>query len=483
MAFRRAEAGDSIIVRGGTYTEEVGWGLEPGTANAPIVVRNYQSEYVLLKGHLKLEGGDYWTIDGINVTYDPSLGRTESLVKFDGGVGWQFLNAEVWGTRGVSNLMIVGSTANGVPREYRVAGNCIHDNLAVGDPFMNDHNIYLQPGYNSGPGLIERNLIFNAPNGANIKAAGGNPSQSGAANVDIRFNTMANAGAGVIVGYASHDLEMVGNLVGPQVGGGNNYTAAILGNHVTGPANATTNTAVYGYEDNVWSTEDSTSPITEAASVRLDPKYDIMTGCSGFHPTEESATAYGRYGDGNFSSVESGIFRDDDGSVFESDIEKVARAGITIGCNPPTNDLFCPNDPVTRGQMAAFLRRALHLPGSSTDFFRDDGQSTFEADINALALAGITKGCNPPANDSYCPDSLVSRGQMAAFLTRSFNYGPVTKDYFRDDDGNVFERDINSLANKGVTKGCNPPVNDLYCPGATVTRGQMAAFLARALGL
>jgi hypothetical protein len=52
-------------------------------------------------------------------------------------------------------------------------------------------------------------------------------------------------------------------------------------------------------------------------------------------------------------------FIDDNGSIFEDDIAKLATAGITTGCNPPTNDRYCPNDPVTRGQMAAFLHRAL----------------------------------------------------------------------------------------------------------------------------
>jgi S-layer homology domain len=55
-----------------------------------------------------------------------------------------------------------------------------------------------------------------------------------------------------------------------------------------------------------------------------------------------------------------GRFWDDDGSVFESAIEKLATAGITNGCNPPVNDRFCPDQPVTRGQMAAFLIRAFN---------------------------------------------------------------------------------------------------------------------------
>lgn len=52
------------------------------------------------------------------------------------------------------------------------------------------------------------------------------------------------------------------------------------------------------------------------------------------------------------------LFSDDDTSVFESDIDKLGTPGVTRGCNPPTNDRFCPKDPVTRGQMAAFLRRS-----------------------------------------------------------------------------------------------------------------------------
>ena len=52
-----------------------------------------------------------------------------------------------------------------------------------------------------------------------------------------------------------------------------------------------------------------------------------------------------------------GTFTDDDNSVFEADIEWLASHGITAGCNPPANDNFCPDDFVTRGQMAAFLHR------------------------------------------------------------------------------------------------------------------------------
>jgi hypothetical protein len=58
--------------------------------------------------------------------------------------------------------------------------------------------------------------------------------------------------------------------------------------------------------------------------------------------------------------------------VFSSDwyfqgVEALAAAGITQGCNPPSNTLFCPNSAVTRAQMAVFLARALGLHWSYGD--------------------------------------------------------------------------------------------------------------------
>jgi hypothetical protein len=115
----------------------------------------------------------------------------------------------------------------------------------------------------------------------------------------------------------------------------------------------------------------------------------------------------------------SGYFTDDNGNLFEADIDAIAAAGITKGCNPPANSHYCPTDTVDRGAMAAFLRRALNLPSTNTNYFTDDNNSIFEADINAIAAAGITKGCNPPTNNHYCPRNAVDRAVMAAFLQRA----------------------------------------------------------------
>ena len=179
-----------------------------------------------------------------------------------------------------------------------------------------------------------------------------------------------------------------------------------------------------------------------------------------------------------------GRFFDDDGNIHESNIEAIAADGITKGCNPPANDLYCPDATVTRGQMSAFLVRALGLPATDTDFFIDDAESVFQSDINRLAAAGITKGCNPPINDRFCPDAKVTRGVMAAFLVRAFGYSDSGGGgLFADSIDSTFANDIDKLATAGVTKGCDPPDNKKFCPDDLVRRDQMASFLARALGL
>ncbi len=178
-----------------------------------------------------------------------------------------------------------------------------------------------------------------------------------------------------------------------------------------------------------------------------------------------------------------GTFVDDDGSVHEANIEALAEAGITFGCNPPLGDRFCPTRSVTRGEMAAFLARALGLTERTSNRFTDDDGSLFEADIERIAFAGITRGCNPPVNDRFCPDRAVTRAEMAAFLVRAYQYVDPSVGRFSDDDGSMFEPDIERLASAGVTLGCNPPANDRYCPSEPVRRDQMASFLVRAEGL
>lgn len=165
-------------------------------------------------------------------------------------------------------------------------------------------------------------------------------------------------------------------------------------------------------------------------------------------------------------------FTDICGSPFFNDIMWLRDTGITGGCAATR---FCPNSLVTRAQMSSFLVRALDLPPASQDYFSDDESSVHEPDINALHEAGVTGGCG---EGTYCPNDPVTRAEMASFLGRAFSLPAPLADHFVDDAGSMHEANINSGKEAAILGGC---ASDRYCPGNAVTRGQMAAFLHRAL--
>jgi hypothetical protein len=111
------------------------------------------------------------------------------------------------------------------------------------------------------------------------------------------------------------------------------------------------------------------------------------------------------------------------GGPFDPWIEELADLGITGGCG---GGLYCPNNTVTRQQMAVFLLKAFegsaYVPPACTGIFDDvpcAPGTGFSDWIEELADRGITGGCSaaPPL---YCPTNPNNRGQMAAFLSKMF---------------------------------------------------------------
>jgi hypothetical protein len=173
---------------------------------------------------------------------------------------------------------------------------------------------------------------------------------------------------------------------------------------------------------------------------------------------------------GGFSDV-------DRRSTHGANIERLRKAKVTSGCG---SNRYCPNRSVSRAEMASFLVRSLNLPAAKGNRFRDVSSSnSHRADINALAQAGITRGSNPPNTDRFCPNDPVTRAEMASFLARAKNLPATSSRPFRDIGGSPHAADINRLARSGITRGCNPPTNNRYCPRDRVTRAEMATFLVR----
>lgn len=167
------------------------------------------------------------------------------------------------------------------------------------------------------------------------------------------------------------------------------------------------------------------------------------------------------------------FFTDVAGMTHTPGIAATADAGVSTGY---ANGTFRPENTVTRGQMATFLMRALDLPRGTVSF-PDAVGHTHAAGISAIATVGITQGY---ADGSFRPDEPVSREQMATFLTRGFELPAETRQTPFSDVAGTHARSVASLYYAGITGGTG---GSKFSPARSVTRGQMATFLARGLEL
>jgi hypothetical protein len=175
------------------------------------------------------------------------------------------------------------------------------------------------------------------------------------------------------------------------------------------------------------------------------------------------------------------------GAQFYNYIQGLYASELTTGCG---SGLYCPNDTVTRDQMAVFLVRGIHgvsfVPPAATGIFGDVSTSYWAAPyIEQLYHDGITSGCSSSPL-LYCPTDPVNRDQMSVFLMRlkhgSSYTPPAATGIFGDVPASFYQPFIEELYHEAITLGCSSsPL--LYCPSDPVTRGQMAAFLGRTLSL
>ena len=177
-------------------------------------------------------------------------------------------------------------------------------------------------------------------------------------------------------------------------------------------------------------------------------------------------------------------FVDVTGGVHKPAIDALAERGLFDGTECG-EDMFCPGDEMKRWTMAVWLVRVLDEaePAAATEssFADVDVGNRWLAHIERLAELEITQGCLvDPLR--FCPDRSVNRAEMATFLERAFDLEAADPAGFADTAGNFHEANIDALAAARITVGCqSDPLR--YCPDQPVTRAEMATFLARALGL
>ena len=167
-------------------------------------------------------------------------------------------------------------------------------------------------------------------------------------------------------------------------------------------------------------------------------------------------------------------FSDVEGTTHEEAILAIVEEGVTVGYPDGT---FRPTTSVTRGQLASFFERALDLPSGDPTGFSDVEGTTHEEAIGALVEAGITDGF---PDGTFRPNVSVSRGQMATFVASGFDVPDDGTLRLRDIEGTTHDGAIRAVVGAGVVSGFP---DGTFRPNEEVSRGQMATFLARAMGL
>lgn len=143
-------------------------------------------------------------------------------------------------------------------------------------------------------------------------------------------------------------------------------------------------------------------------------------------------------------------FTDDNTSLHKKAFTELHARGLLYGCG---YRLACPQRLMTRGEVAALFARVLGLPPATQDYFSDDDGHLFEGAINKLAAAGITVGCGPGA---FCPDRNLTRAEFATMTVRALGLPASGGNAFTDDNGHWAESAINTFADARLTEGCGP---------------------------
>ena len=175
-------------------------------------------------------------------------------------------------------------------------------------------------------------------------------------------------------------------------------------------------------------------------------------------------------------------FTDDDGNIHEQAIEAIADAGITRGCTAPQEDLFCPGRPLTRAEAAVMVLRALGESGAeepTASSFSDVDPTAWYAPAVERLAALGVVGGFP--DGTFRPGASVSRAQIAAVLVRALDL-PIAdaQGVFTDVAASAwFSGAVEALWAEGVTGGCTVDGGS-YCPFDRVRRDQLASFLFRA---
>jgi hypothetical protein len=285
-ALTALRAGDTLTVGDGTYDEELtDVDVEAGTPSEPISVvaeAGSPRSRPVLRGLLWLQNADYWSFRGLNVTWADSSSSDEHMVKFDGGTGWSFTDAEVSDARTYAAILVTGNARN-----WRLADLFVHATQKTHSSNQ-DHLIYVSS--TDGGGLIEHCLLTDSPNGRAVKLGPPGDTSDPVQGVTVRYNTMYdNLGpSNIQLSRDASDNRIYRNILARPGADEPNVRAFKL----EGEANLV-------YQNLVFDSTGAVSPDVEGledagGNVERDPKFADPEQ-DDFHPLDDVAKSYGRY--------------------------------------------------------------------------------------------------------------------------------------------------------------------------------------------
>ncbi|HEX5533622.1 MAG TPA: DUF1565 domain-containing protein [Actinomycetales bacterium] len=277
--------GDTLYVRGGTYDEQVRADVALGTQEQPIQVLAFPGERPVLSGLLWLKRPSYWTFSNLNVTWSDKNRSNEHMVKITDGVGWRWRGGEIWGARSIANFLVTGDR-RGEPSNWALTGSCIHDTYPANGQ-SEDSNLYIGDMRDAGPGVVEGNLLFTAPNGRNIKLGPGSSSRKkGPDGVTVRYNTLYSAYVPIVIAEGSTD-----NLVERNIIGGSGSGPLIRAYQLEGEGNMVRDNI--GFEaSSFFAGDNGTLKVGLGNKLADETLLQDLNGCNGFRPVA-AASEYG----------------------------------------------------------------------------------------------------------------------------------------------------------------------------------------------
>lgn len=166
-------------------------------------------------------------------------------------------------------------------------------------------------------------------------------------------------------------------------------------------------------------------------------------------------------------------FTDTTNHWAKASIDALIAKGLLTGYSDGT---FRPNSGLTRAEAIKVIATYMGLEGQASSFTDVSGAHWANKFIGAAAGSGLMNGYS---DGSFRPDKKISRGELAALITRAFKLTGTGNTSFADVNRNVwYYASIDALASNKIITGY---ADSTFKPEKDITRAEFATMVSRLL--